>query len=385
LRNEINMTSETANLLDTEIATAKKFVKADAYSMSIGEIISMYERDEVILDPSYQRYFRWSPEQKSKLIESVLIGLPLPSFFVATTETGDWEVVDGLQRLSTILDFMDVLQGKNTENNYAPFKTITGDEEGELQYLKSLVGMKWSDFSRATQLAFKRVKIQMVILARTNDNGEESDAKFELFQRLNTGGSALSGQELRNAILARDNPNMLVWLEKLSKDENFEKVTGLPPRRKSTRYDLELVLRFIVMAPHKDLNVNLGQFSSVDTFLTEALIEIIKDSDFDFDAEEKRFKKTFATIYEAAGRGALKYSKTNGLGSGKFSLAFFEAVALGIAQNIENLPNIETIKKQIEEIGKDERYRTASSAGRNTMSRTPKLLELGKEYFQQDA
>lgn len=66
--------------LEKSLDVARKYVKADSYPMSIGELVSMYESNEIILHPEYQRYFRWTTEQKSKLIESILIGLPLPSF-----------------------------------------------------------------------------------------------------------------------------------------------------------------------------------------------------------------------------------------------------------------------------------------------------------------
>ncbi|MDQ6866982.1 MAG: DUF262 domain-containing protein [Pseudomonadota bacterium] len=101
--------------LEGILDTVRKDVKTESYPMSIGELIGMYEKNEIILRPEYQRYFRWTKEQKSKLIESVLIGLPLPSFFMAQDENGNWEVVDGMQRLSTILDFIGVLKQENKE------------------------------------------------------------------------------------------------------------------------------------------------------------------------------------------------------------------------------------------------------------------------------
>jgi uncharacterized protein with ParB-like and HNH nuclease domain len=177
----------------------------------------MYERDEIILRPQYQRYYRWTTEQKSKLIESILIGLPLPSFFVAQDEDGKWEVVDGMQRLSTILDFMNSLKNEYISNpNYKRFSEL----DGELFYLPSYAQKKWEDFPPRIQLDFKRTKIQLVVLLRETN----PDAKFELFQRLNSGGSEISGQELRNAILASDNPEMLEWLERLSRDELLPKI-----------------------------------------------------------------------------------------------------------------------------------------------------------------
>jgi uncharacterized protein with ParB-like and HNH nuclease domain len=69
-------------MLKDEITQAKRLVKTDAYQMSIGEIVSMYDNREIIVDPEFQRLFRWDTSQKSKLIESLLLGIPLPSIFV---------------------------------------------------------------------------------------------------------------------------------------------------------------------------------------------------------------------------------------------------------------------------------------------------------------
>lgn len=68
-------------MLTEEIANAQRTVKTDAYQMSIGEIVSMYDNREIVIDPEFQRYFRWNIGQKSKLVESILLGIPLPSIF----------------------------------------------------------------------------------------------------------------------------------------------------------------------------------------------------------------------------------------------------------------------------------------------------------------
>src|ERR1039458_8278196 len=98
-------------MLAEEIASAQRSVKTDAYQMSIGEIVSMYDSSEIIIDPEFQRFFRWEIGQKSKLIESLLLGIPLPPIFVFEREDSKWELIDGLQRLSTILEFMGKLRG----------------------------------------------------------------------------------------------------------------------------------------------------------------------------------------------------------------------------------------------------------------------------------
>jgi len=75
-------------MLAEEIANAQRSVKTDAYQMSIGEIVSMYDNREIIIDPEFQRFFRWNIGQKSKLIESILLGILLPSIFVFEKEEG---------------------------------------------------------------------------------------------------------------------------------------------------------------------------------------------------------------------------------------------------------------------------------------------------------
>ena len=94
------------NDLQQEIDEKKKEIFTDGYPMSIGELSSLYSENELDIHPEFQRFFRWTTLQKSKLIESILLGIPIPSIFVSQREDGVWDVVDGLQRLSTIFQFM---------------------------------------------------------------------------------------------------------------------------------------------------------------------------------------------------------------------------------------------------------------------------------------
>ena len=88
--------------LQEEIDKMRQEIRADDYSMSIGEWISLYENSEIEIHPEFQRFFRWTTTQKTSLIESILLGIPIPPIFVSQREDGVWDVVDGLQRLSTI-------------------------------------------------------------------------------------------------------------------------------------------------------------------------------------------------------------------------------------------------------------------------------------------
>ncbi|PCJ08757.1 MAG: hypothetical protein COB16_06595 [Rhodobacteraceae bacterium] len=359
-----------AEPLEKLLDNARRTVKTDSYPMSIGELAGMYEREEIVLRPEYQRYFRWSTEQKSKLIESILIGLPLPSVFVSQDDDGNWEVVDGMQRLSTIFDFMGILKPELTKSDYyLKFNKLTD----ELFYLGEFKDKGWNDFGRRIQLDVKRTKIQLTILLRETD----LDAKFELFQRLNSGGTAISGQELRNAIMAGNNPKTLKWFEELADDENFKSVCALAGGDLTTRFDVELVLRFVAfLSPEID---NLPKAKGVDVFLTSALRNILDDDGFDYDAYKTQFQKTFKAIMGAWGADALKYK--NKPGTGKFSISFFEAVALGVAQNLDDLPNKTVLKALINSAGTQDAFRTASGSGKNAQRRIPALLLFGKDHF----
>lgn len=101
-------------MLKDEIDNAQRLVRTDAYQLSIGEIVNMYKNEEFVINPDFQRLFRWEIGQKSKLIESLLLGIPLPSIFVFEKEDSTWELIDGLQRVSTLLEFMGELKDAAT-------------------------------------------------------------------------------------------------------------------------------------------------------------------------------------------------------------------------------------------------------------------------------
>jgi hypothetical protein len=124
--------------LQLEIDKARAEIRTDGYSVSLGEWISIYEREELDIHPEFQRFFRWSPKQKSRLIESILLGIPIPQIFVAQRPDGVWDVVDGLQRLSTIFQFVGILRDEDGE-------IVTPLTLESTTYLPSLEGLVWED------------------------------------------------------------------------------------------------------------------------------------------------------------------------------------------------------------------------------------------------
>ena len=180
--------------LQDEIKKAKKEIVSDGYDMSVGEIISLYKEGDMIIDPYFQRLFRWEKEQKTKFIESLLLGIPIPPIFVFQ---GIWELIDGLQRLSTIFEFAGILRLPKGE-------TATPMSLGSAGFIPSLAGKYWNSTSdqedngigRINQFEMRRARIRVEILRKESD----PFVKYELFQRLNTGGAKLSEQEVRNCM-----------------------------------------------------------------------------------------------------------------------------------------------------------------------------------------
>jgi uncharacterized protein with ParB-like and HNH nuclease domain len=190
--------------LQQEIDKTRAEIRTDGYPVSIGEWMSIYEKRELDIHPEFQRFFRWSLRQKSRLIESLLLGIPIPQIFVAQRPDGVWDVVDGLQRLSTIFEFTGILRDEND----APVPSLALEAT---TYLRGLKGRRWEDIDHpdesltvAQRLLIKRAKIGVSIVLKESDEL----AKYELFQRLNTGGSMLSDQEVRNSILVMMNRDL---------------------------------------------------------------------------------------------------------------------------------------------------------------------------------
>jgi len=116
--------------LEDQISAARKEIKPDGYDMSVGEIMNLYRSNELIISPAYQRLFQWKPIQKTRFIESLLLGIPIPPIFVFQSEAGVWELIDGLQRISTVLEFVGLLQPTTESNTFA--LAADADDERDL-------------------------------------------------------------------------------------------------------------------------------------------------------------------------------------------------------------------------------------------------------------
>ena len=203
--------------LESEIEKARKEIVSDGYDMSLGEVMNLYKEDELKINPEFQRLFRWDITRKTRFIESILLSIPIPPIFVFQDNDGNWELIDGLQRLSTILEFSGIL--KKSDGNISAPSILEGTK-----FLPSLSNKYWkawnegdSSIDKSLQMQIKRSRIRVEILLKESDE----NAKYELFQRLNTGGAQLSEQEVRNCVAVMINPSFNELIKRLSKFSSF--------------------------------------------------------------------------------------------------------------------------------------------------------------------
>lgn len=317
-------------MLSEEIENAQRLVRTDAYQMSVGEIVSMYDSREIIIDPEFQRLFRWKIGQRSKLIESMLLGIPLPPIFVFEKADGSWELIDGLQRISTILEFMGRLRGP--DGNLKPPSILEATK-----YLPSLHNAVWeaselipdvitddqSPIDKTQQLAIRRGRIGVEILKRPSDD----QTKYDLFQRLNAGGTQANAQELRNCIILMINHDYFRVVKAAAEQAAFKNVISVTEEQIERQRHLEMVVRFLVHA-----KVPYDGRLDVEEYIDEGIIELAQAGDQASAAD--LINRTFQLLEAVAGSDTLRRFN-NGSHVGKVGLVGLEGIAVGVAKNLD--------------------------------------------------
>lgn len=367
-------------MLKNEITKAQRSVRTDAYQMSLGEIVSMYENDEIVIHPDFQRLFRWESGQKSRLIESILLGIPLPPIFVFERDDGNWELIDGLQRLSTILEFMGIR--KDQDGNLCPPSILESTK-----YLPSLHNSVWmksdlipdvpvetqKELEKEYKLAIRRARIGVEILKRPSD----VKTKFDLFQRLNAGGTQANSQELRNCIMIMVNPGFFQDVKKIAENENFLTVCGITDEQKERQRHLEFATRYLVMA-----SIPYDGTLDVEDYMDAGIVELFSKAEIA--SNISAMTSTFDLLQSAVGSGALRRIE-NGRSSGKVGLVGLEGIAVGIGRNITAILDekdpFEYITRKISEFWASPDAAGFSSLGLRGTTRLQRTLPFGERHF----
>lgn len=258
-------------------------IRVDPRTFSLHHILDMIDSNELDLTPDFQRKKVWKEWQKSRLIESIMLRIPLPAFYFAADGDGLMHVVDGLQRISTIYDFV---KGERD------FNTLEG-----LQYLtkEQLGGFSWAQLGGSWRRRLQTTQIFVNVI----DPQTPLPVKFQIFERLNTGGSPLTAQEIRNCISRQRSRD---YLRKLARSESFGKATTYSLKDHPRMGDLEVVLRFCAFRLEREEELEPYEaFDSLDDFLTAASRRL----DNEKKCPQKRLDQ-LVTDFECAMQNAVK-------------------------------------------------------------------------------
>jgi hypothetical protein len=340
-------------LLQQQIEEQRNLLSTDRLDLSFGEIMRMYQDGDIIIRPAFQRYFRWDVEQRTRFIESILLGIPIPPIFVAADGNGVWELVDGLQRVSTMLSFFGALKSKDegikSKNNWIL---------GEGDKISALEGFTYETIPELFKRNLKRATCRVEIL---NWNSSY-DMRFELFNRLNTGGSPLTPQEIRNCIYRDISDDFNQFLTRIASNEDFLSLIDLDDELIEQLYHEELALRFISLYKNTQIKHSIPQHMTA--FMKQAL----ENKEFDYINYEKVFTNVFALLNKlplnrSIFRNQIKHQK-----DGQFATALYDVITIGIGENYdfykETSPNV-ILDKINNEVKKDRVLEKFSRKGGN--------------------
>jgi len=288
---------------------------------TIEQLLRRIGQEALDLAPDFQRQANiWKPDAKSRLIESILIRIPLPAFYIDATNDDKWVVVDGLQRLSALKEFVSDKSEKRL--------ILSG-----LEYLKNLKGKTYDDLEPRYQRRILETQPTVYLI----EKGTPIEVKYNIFKRINTGGVRLSNQELRHAL----NPGKAnKFLKDLANLPEFTQVIKLSDTKINRMDDREFIVGYLafMLTSYKDYKENTR-----DEFLGEALSKINNLSALELIKIEENFKKAMLAAYNIFGDNAFR--KISNKNTRKFPVnkSLFESWSVHLSQL--SYQDIEKLKK----------------------------------------
>ena len=299
-----NKNLEEIQKAEEQIKKLRKEIDYDTRDYSIDFLVQQYRDDEFYIPDEYQRKYIWEEQHKTRFIESILLGLPIPFMFFSDTDDGRCEIIDGAQRTQTLVQFMD--------NEL----TLTN-----LKKLTTLEGFKYMDLPEYFRRKFNKTTMRIIVLS----DETTLEIRQEIFNRINTTGVRARPSEIRRGSYAG---KFMDFLKKCTENETFIKVCPVSPTCKKRYDDLELVLRFFAF-----LNDYKSFTHRVDEFLDD-YVEKVKDN-----YNEKCFKDEFERMVNFVD----KYFE-NGFRKTKTSKSTprvrFEAIAVGVGLALREKPDL---------------------------------------------
>ncbi|GAA4382954.1 DUF262 domain-containing protein [Tsukamurella soli] len=353
-------------------------IRTRQLDLSFNELADMYKSGELIIQPEYQRLFRWTPGAQSRFIETLILELPVPPIFLMETEENVYELIDGLQRISSYLNFRGLLP------NREPLKLEDCDIVEELN------GHTYTSLPAALERRLKRNFIRAEILRKESD----VRLRYYMFKRLNSGGEPLEQQEIRNCTIRLLSPHFNDLLRRLAKTPSFEYcISIISDSQLERRFNEELTLRFFAF-----LKWNAKYKKAVGDFLTEYMEaasapEGVGADVFDMGSDLDTFEKTFATLKRAAeldsrvGTSLFGSVNTRGTIIGQFAIYHYEGIALGLQRVLHKLDvsddqQMRVLGAAIFDAKTDPDLRAFTGGGKNTAQQHRDRIEFFGSRFE---
>jgi hypothetical protein len=328
-------------------------VDVDHFDLTVREVVRLATERELHRAPLYQRKFRWNEETESRLIESLFLGLPVPSLFVAANPEGTWELVDGLQRVSTLLHFAAPSHEVLADIGRGAPLVLEGLEE-----IPGLNGLEYVDLPEPVALGFMKRLIRVTVLSDKSD----FEVRFDLFERLNRGGIALTPQEVRSCVYQGPFNDLL---RELAGNPEYLSLLKLQKKHQEDGTAEEIVLKFFAYLHDRE---------HFDGAVTAFLNSYMGKATTDFSIEDGRalFIQVVAELSHLLDGPILR------AGYGLTPVNQLEAILVGAA---EVLSHQEHLESPPEGWLNDEELVAASTKGTNTASMLNRRIERARQLL----
>jgi hypothetical protein len=347
-----------SNKIQEQIENNRRSVSFDSYDITVRQLFDMIQEGLIDIAPEYQRHFVWDNTRQSQLVESLILGIPVPNLFMATNKDSSWEVIDGLQRLTTLVNFLgDIRLIKKTNVNGTKLKL------GGLEKLDTINSCEFEDLPKSIQLMFMTRPIRVTVL---NDRSD-FELRYDLFERLNTGGVTLHPQEIRNCVYLGRFKDFIV---DCAKNEDFINVVKMTEKAERTGNREELILKFFAYFEDRDMFVH-----SVKEFLNDYMAK--KTEHFPEQHDYKAlFEETFGRLRELLPEGIVRGNRKN-----ITPLVLFEAISVATADIIRNGNQRILDSAKLQVVLDNGELKKLTTGATNSRKKLIQRIEFVKEYL----
>lgn len=357
---EYNINTFGSTDLELEDGSVITDVNCKGKDYTIDSIIGLWKSNELKI-PEFQRKYVWKIEQASKFIESLMLGLPIPSLMFYEDSDSYLLIIDGQQRIKSILLFVGAIKKEDAstsrhEKSMCNF-TLTGLAKDSPYYNRT-----YNDFTEKEKRTFRNTASLYVNLISLKDPNNLSSIYY-IFERLNTGGTLLTAQEIRNCIFSGEFNNFII---KLNEYENWKKfITNKTSESHQT--DVELILRFFALY---DLKIPYKR--PMKDYLSQYMKSVRHMSQEEMNVKEKLFKHTVDAIYENL--GSKPFHIKRGLNS-----AVLDSVMVAFAHNLNNITD--NIAQKYQALCSNQEYYKYCDKSANDVESVKNRMQMANDYL----